>query len=301
VIEDVLAAHGANGAIVPISRLEDLRQDLDELQGGDFHTRWLDRRAAIADEFIPDDLGFQPRSVILAVLPCKKVAVRFNDAGTPLECLVPPTYTDLDAPEAEVLRDLGEFLAPQGYSAAIVEYRLPAKLLAVHCGLAQYGRNNITFSDQFGSYMGVLMFFTDMPCDDGPWYPLRRLPICDKCHACVAACPTSAIDINRRIIDADRCLTALNEQPGEFPDWVTSGMHNALIGCLKCQDCCPVNVPFRALVTPGFCFDKAATNELLAHQEGDDFSAALVAQVTEAGLGDYIDVLPRNLSVLLRH
>ena len=302
VIEDVLALiadRGGRGAVVPVSRFADLRRDLDNLRHGDFHTRWLDKRAAIADQFVPDTLGFQPRSVIVVVLPSVKVSIRFDDAGTPVECLVPPTYTDLDAPEAELLSDLNASLCLHGYSAAVVGNRLPAKLLAVHCGLALYGRNNIAFSEEFGSYMGVLMFYTDMPCGDTPWHPVGRLPICEKCYACIVACPTGAIDKNREIVDADRCLTALNEPPGVFPDWVTPDMHNCLVGCMKCQDCCPVNAPFRKLVTQGASFNGDATAELLGHRDGDTYSASLAAQIGDAGLGDYAEVLPRNLKVLI--
>jgi len=296
----LIADRGAHGAVVPVARLDDLRRDLDDLRDGDFHTWWIDRRAAVADRFVPDTLGFQPQSIVVAVLPCSKVSIRFDDAGTAVECLVPPTYTDLDAPEAELLRALNESLASHGYSAAIAGNGLPAKLLAVHCGLALYGRNNIAFNEEFGSYMGVVLFYTDMPCGDIAWYPLRRLPICEKCHACVAACPTGAIDKDRRIIDADRCVTALNELPGDFPDWMTPDMHSCLVGCMKCQDCCPVNAPFRKNVTQGASFDADATAELLAHREGDIFSESLTAALADAGLSDGSDTLPRNLKALIQ-
>ena len=296
----LIAARGARGAVVPVSRLDDLRQDLDNLRDGDFHTWWLDRRVGLTDKFVPDTLDFEPQSVIVAVAPCTKVSMRFDNAGTPVDCLVPPTYTDLDAHETEILCALSEGLAPQGYSVALAGNRVPAKLLAAHCGLARYGRNNIAFSDDFGSFMGVLMYYSDMPCGDTAWHPLGRLPICERCHACVEACPTGAIDKDRHLIDADRCLTALNELPGEFPEWATPVMHNCLVGCMKCQDCCPVNAPFRTTVTQGAFFDEQATAELLAHRDGDTYSESLAAAIADAGFDDYADLLPRNLKVLVQ-
>ena len=46
---------------------------------------------------------------------------------------------------------------------------LPLKLLAVHGGIAEYGRNNITYVSGMGSFMRLTAVYSDMPCETDHW------------------------------------------------------------------------------------------------------------------------------------
>jgi len=301
-IDDLLAfiaAHGDRGAVVPISRVDDLRRDMEQLRAGSYHTTVLDTRVSMTDRYIPADLPFEPRSVIVVVTPSPKLTIEFNIGGRPFPATLPPSYADMGPADAKVLEYIRGYLSPLGHCAEEAIW-LPLKPLATHCGLALYGRNNIGFNDEFGSYMRILAYFSDIECGDTFWRPLGRLPQCDTCHACVECCPTGAIDPVRDIIDADICLTWINERPTDFPDWLSPDAHNCLVGCLKCQDCCPLNADNRKHATPGGSFDEAETAELLAHVQGEPYSEALEAKIAGLGIARYADVLPRNLAALLR-
>jgi len=44
----------------------------------------------------------------------------------------------------------------------VLKAMLQEKLVAAHCGLIQYGRNNIAYNDEFGSYFGIGVYFSDI-------------------------------------------------------------------------------------------------------------------------------------------
>ncbi|NLL38300.1 MAG: 4Fe-4S binding protein [Clostridiales bacterium] len=249
------------------------------------------------DKLLPDDLGFAPRSIIMVIKPHSKVILTFNRSGRAFQCILPPAYANERALANEVLGYINDFLKPFGFSAA--EAMLPQKLLAVRCGLARYGRNNISYSKEFGSYMQLLTFFSDMPCDTDEWRPIELMEVCQSCKACMAACPTGAIHSGHHIIDAIKCITASNELPGEFPEWLDKSAHNSIVGCMKCQDCCPANAHNKNNVKMGVEFSEEETAELLGHKEGLPLSDKLASKLEAAGIWKLINVLPRNLAILL--
>jgi epoxyqueuosine reductase len=288
-------AHGDRGALVPVSRMEDLRREMAEIKN--------ETQQPFSDwswMAVPDSLGFTPRAILTVMTCSPKVLLRFHDDDRQVCCIVPPYYTDEDAVSPKVLSYISAYLTPLGFQAAPAD-NIPLKPLAVHCGLAQYGRNNITFSEDFGSHMRLLAYYTDIPCDGAPWFPLRRMVECDHCRACVAACPPQVIRPDRRTIDSVRCLTMLNEVPGEFPDWLPPDAHNALVGCMRCQDCCPRNANTTHKITEGVTFTAAETAELLHHEGDAPYSEALAARLEATGISkSFYKLLPRNLAAFLR-
>ena len=162
---------------------------------------------------------------------------------------------------ARCLEVLEKALAPEGFSVARVP--VPVKLLAVRTGLAEYGRNNIAYTQTLGSFVRLDTFATDADLvppggpraglstflvggrdpATGHWSPPRRMGSCGACKACYHACPTGCIPFPDTgvVIDAERCLTYLNEHEGEWPDWLDPAAHNALVGCMRCQLICPAN------------------------------------------------------------
>lgn len=89
--------------------------------------------------------------------------------------------------------------------------------------------------------------------------------------------------------------------PGDFPEWVDQNAHNSLIGCMKCQDCCPENAQNKENIVKGVTFSKEETRELLKHKNDEPYSDSLAEKIKAAGFyPELLKVLPRNLAVLLR-
>jgi epoxyqueuosine reductase len=292
-----IAAHGDKGAVVPISHYDDLKREMEMLKSEDNHAFSDGMASAMA---IPKELGFEPRSLISVITPSPKIIYEFIRHGHPFRFIIPPQYADEGSKDDEVLQYINAFLEPLGHKAALI-YNIPQKLLAVHCGLGRYGRNNICFNEEFGSYIRILSYISDVPCDEADWFPARRMEACDNCQACVSACPTNAIHPAQRVVNASICLTNLNEAPGEFPGWLAKDAHNSLIGCMKCQDCCPANAHQKNNTVKGITFTEEETAELLSHKTGEPYSDLLAAKIEATGWisPGLSQILPRNLTVLL--
>lgn len=293
-----IAAHGDSGAVVPISRFDELKRELEDLKTGKYHmfNDWIINSMNITDEF-----GFRSRSLISVIAPSPKIMIGFTVHGEIIHCVIPPQYLDEGSKDNEVLQYINAYLEPYGYRAALFD-KLPQKLLAVHSGNGLYGRNNLCFHKEFGSYIRILSFISDLPCEESAWYPVRRMDTCEKCRACINACPTKAIEPDNQIINTSNCLTKMNEVPGEFPEWVHQNAHNSLIGCMKCQDCCPGNAQNKENIVKGVTFSEEETRELMIHNNDEPYSDALAEKIKAAHFyPELLKVLPRNLSVLLQN
>ena len=304
---DEIAYNGDRGVIMPFSRTEDLKKDLNALKDGAYHSDWLNRMINhITDDtnkFIPAKINFVPCSLISVVMPSQKVIFQFSYHGKPVDCVVPPIYIDFYKNNDRVLRYLSDYLSPNGFSV-VKAATLPHKLLAVHCGLGLYGRNNIFYNDEFGSHTSIMTYISNLPCDETDWFPIKRMEICEQCYECVTACPTKAIDMDRLLIDSDRCVTYFNEIPGEFPDWLNKNVHNCIVGCIKCQDCCPANSMHTDNVGIHTMFSECETLELLNNKGDLPYTDSIAAKIEATGLLPEFaksDVLSRNLLALFQN
>ena len=296
-------ANGNRGAVIPFYRIDDIKKDMTVLKNGDYHPNWLNRMVNhitdVTNKFIPTDISFQPQSLITVAIPSPKCILKFQYDEEVVDVVVPPHYMNWDIKNKEALRCIGDYLAPHGFQA-VMAVTLPHKLLAVHCGLGKYGRNNICYNEEFGSHMQIMTYISNLPCEEAPWFPISRMENCDKCNACVNACPTGAIDIGRRLINSDRCITVANEAPEAFPEWLEADMHNSITGCTKCQDCCPYNALNNNNVVMGAVFTEKETSELLNHTKHKSYTVELAAKLSGIGIAQgFLDQFPRNLSVLL--
>ncbi len=237
-------------------------------------------------------------TVILVAKPRPASRVSFELEEGPFHALLPPTYTRYRATAEEVRQDL----AREGLPGARLDVLTgPLKALAARLGVVRYGRNNLTYAPGAGSYIQLCGYLANLRLEgDEPLATPLALDACDGCESCRKACPTRAIDPERFVIRAERCLTFVNERPGAWPDWVPPRAHRCLIGCLLCQRACPVNPPLPVEET-GVAFSAAETRTLLEGASADDLRGETGIRSKLAWLGQpYAEpVLGRNLRALL--
>jgi epoxyqueuosine reductase len=179
--------------------------------------------------------------------------------------------------------------------------RLPEKLLAVRSGLARYGKNNITYVPGMGSFHRPAVFVSDMPCDKDSWGELKRLKACAECTACVDACPTGAIVSHRFLVHAERCITFHNERSYEFPEWLDPAWHNSLVGCMICQNVCPMDQKFLNWQEDGATFSEEETAFFLNGVPQEKMPDKTIAKLQKLSMMEYANVFGRNLQAVLEN
>jgi epoxyqueuosine reductase len=238
-------------------------------------------------------------SVVIVAMPRPAHWVRFDVDGRDFDALLPPTYFRYRATFEEVRMDLAE----NGLSGIRLEYlTAPLKAIASRLGLVRYGRNNISYVAGLGSYLQLCGYWTDTSfpeMEEAKTAVPSLLPQCENCGVCISVCPTDAISEERVLIRAERCLTFVNENPGNWPEWLSPRAHNCLVGCLECQRACPAN-PELQIVHTGLSFSAAETRLLLSSNSTADDRAETGIRMKLAWLGQpYIEsVLGRNLLAL---
>ena len=166
-------------------------------------------------------------------------------------------------------------------------------------GLAQYGKNNITYVKGSGSFHRPVVFISDFPCEADSWGEPTVMGQCEKCSACVKACPTAAVGSDRFLLHAERCLTFLNEWPKDFPEWLSPAWHNSLVGCMICQKVCPANKEVVKWTESGATFDNEEADLILNGVSEDQLPRETLAKLKKLDMTEYYDVLGRNLKVLI--
>jgi epoxyqueuosine reductase len=294
-----LEMHGYRASIVSVRRLKDLREAIESLyeQGLLEEEIYREQLAELAMR-LPVDMP-EVRSLISVARRDPQVRFSFSWDGTLASVIVPPTYLHSREKDKQAELVLADAMRPQGYRAAPV--LVPKKLLAVCSGLARYGRNNIAYVEGIGSFYRLAPFCSDFPCELDEWEEPKMMECCEHCLACVESCPTRAIEPRRFLLHADRCITFRNEKPGQvaFPEWIDSSWHNCLIGCMHCQSACPENRDVVDWFEEGVEFSEEDTGLILRGVPRDGLPPALVEKLEHWDLLRYLDILPRNLKVLL--
>lgn len=238
------------------------------------------------------------KSIFVAAFPSPATMTKFHLAGQTVELVVPPTYCSYDPACNSLNKLLREAFAPEKHW--IARAVLPMKLLAVRSGLAQYGKNNITYIPKYGSFHTLAAAYTDYESPVDHWQEKVALPLCEKCKACTIACPTGAISPDRFLIHVEKCLTLLNERDVShpFPDWLPASAHNALVGCMRCQRVCPYDKE----VIGWHKYSGEFSEEETAYLLKGDFSGPEAKKMDRRlkRLGMDLTIFPRNLEVHLR-
>ncbi|MFB3814640.1 MAG: 4Fe-4S double cluster binding domain-containing protein [Terriglobales bacterium] len=185
------------------------------------------------------------------------------EMGTgPFTVTIPPTYVQYRAMFRNVRDEITAALpALRGHLDILLA---PLKAVACRLGLVTYGRNNLTYIPDWGSYYQLLGYVTDADlgiADDWGPVPARLMPACESCGICIAACPTGAISDDRVLLRAERCTTLFSEQSGELERDLSA---DCIFGCLECQQLCPENDGLLRVEPAGVAFTKAETEVILA-------------------------------------
>ena len=295
-----LQQSGCATRIVAIEHLQDLQDRLTtQYRNGWFDQEFYQERLAFFT-FSPPSSMLDARSIFIIAKRQPQVRFTFHWKGKPQPVMVPPTYLHWCETDRQVQGCLTEVLGPFGYR--VVPTVLPKKILAACSGLAVYGRNNITYAVGLGSFHRLTAFYSDWLCLDEDWQEPALMERCHTCRACLLHCPTGAIDPDRFLLRADRCISFHNEKSGQvpFPTWLETKWHNCLVGCMYCQTVCPENAQSVEWIEQGADFSSEETAQIVEGVPQDRWLAPMVEKLKTWDLWDMADLLPRNLGVLLQ-
>lgn len=278
-----------------VSHLDEVREDVERFRrqgmiSEDIFNEYLFRFKYRVPESFPE-----AKSLIVASVPQPVCEVTFNFRGRSIRTIIPPTYARAVDVDMEIVSMLERC---DGNGVHLMRAILPHKTLAARTGLVRYGRNNITYVPEFGSYHRLTSFFTNRELPDN-WREPQVMERCADCGACVRKCPTKAISDDRFLVHADRCITLHNERPSEvpFPDYIDGNMHNAIIGCMVCQKVCPANAEVKNRMVSCVELSEDETEFLMSGERSGPMMKAMMARLEPLGLE--VSLFPRNLKVLL--
>jgi epoxyqueuosine reductase len=292
-----LEEQGLKGRAVPVRRLRDLQAEIEGRHTGGLFDEEFYRERMTFFRFSPPDDFPSAASLLAVALPRPKTRILFTWRGETRELILPPTYQGYLQTAQRTGELLARWLSPEGYRVAPA--RLPNKALAVGSGLAEYGRNNITYIQGMGSFFQLVVFYSNMPSLEDPWREPRMMDRCEGCRACLVKCPTGAITAERFLFHAERCIVFHNERGLEhpFPTWIDPASHNSLMGCMICQQYCPEDKDFLRWIEGDVAFSHEETSLLLTGPSPDLLPAATRAKLEHLELLDSLEILPRNLGV----
>jgi epoxyqueuosine reductase len=286
---------GLQGRIVPAQRVIDIGFDILSLNNeGLLDKKFFEMYLSKFKYGLPDSLP-TARSLIIVAVPTTGLTLTFCHQGKEHRCVVPPTYANAGDIDKKVKSVLEKALV----GGKVIKAILPFKTLAARTGLARYGKNNITYVEGHGSFHRLTGFFTDIDLETDHWQQREMLPQCQDCEKCLRACPTGAITRDRILVRADRCLTFHNELPGDrpFSSSIKRSVHHAIVGCMRCQEACPMNQANIGSMVEGDVYTEDETEYLLKGEYQNDDAEEIMEKLDRSGLD--LSIFPRNLIVLL--
>lgn len=286
-----------------VGHFEELQNDIDSLRRTNKLSRNKTYRSYIDTKRFCLPGGFPgARSVVILAVraPMLRFSAEFRGRRQPL--VLSPQYFDdgvtLAGIESSIRRDIVKDPA-----ARLEPFKsVHLKLMAVRSGLGRYGRNNICYVEGMGTFLALFAYLTDAAGLEDSWHQLAMLDACRDCAICYGICPTNAIRREEFVIDAGRCITLYNEIDGVFPNWILPSMHNALMGCMKCQLGCPENEKAGLAFLKGEDLDEAETTGILAGKLDDRLLESLGRKLRgfpPAADRAQFPILTRNLRALL--
>jgi len=298
-LEPFLEMYGLKARVVPAERLKDLESDFNAVLDRGLINKEVYKSYLKWFNFEGPEETRDTNSIIILAMRRPMHRLWFNYKGKSIGVIIPPTYINYRRTNRDIFKLLKKWMNSEKYGLSVV--RLPLKLLAVRSGLAKYGRNNIAYIEKWGSFYQLAGFYTDCRSGSDPWQDMKSLDACRTCTLCMENCPTGAISKDRFILDAEKCLTFLNESKESMPSWVLPEAHNSLIGCMECQLICPYNNDVRSWIEDIGEFDSKETEIIFKSRNGKNKDPRVMKKLKNSGImNEYLSVLPRNLKLLIR-
>lgn len=252
------------------------------------------------DKFVfnPDEILPGAKSVIIISMPLKAASITFHKKGKAYEILLPTDYYDDGATFESITNRIKKDFSISDKSRIVYRVKLPLKTLAVRSGLARYGRNNITYIDDYGSFHRLVGFYTDVELEDN-WGPLEMLHFCKGCSLCYYNCPTKAITKNKFPVNIGECVTLYNERTEPFPESLDPTSHNTLVGCLKCQWDCPANDECRMKIVKLGELNERETEFVLNQGKDEKLYKTILKKLELFPYANDLAYFSRNLNAVL--
>jgi epoxyqueuosine reductase len=290
--------HGCKARIISARHVSSLRHEINTWRRKKVISDELDRDHLEEFDFNTQVNPFKAESIIIVASPQPIARISFTVNGRSIPVIIPPIYNH--STDEQVKSLLLRILEPEGFQIAKVI--LPLKSLAVHSGLAEYGKNNIAYVKGMGSFFRLTAFYSDLPSQEDTWIEHQTMEKCHNCSACLKSCPTQAISSERFLLHAEHCLAFHNESQRDFPSWLNPSWHHCLVGCLRCQIICPENKAFRDWTEDRGVFSEAETALLLNGLQMNELPARTVKKIEELHMKkEYSKILSRNMRALLKN
>lgn len=250
------------------------------------------------------DFDFDPykvfpgaKSIILLAVPEYIYKTIVNYDGKRYEILQPTGYIDDGISSFMIRKRVMEDII-MDRSKHMEWSGLPLKTFAVRSGLARYGKNNISYVKRYGSNHRLMGFYTNAELED-QWGDLKMLRECRGCTLCIKACPTSCISDQRFVIEVDKCVTLFNEISDGMPQHINPESHNALVGCIKCQEVCPENEKSMKQVKILAELSHEDTAFLLSDSQDPERHKILIEKMPNFSYAKKLDYFRRNFKLVM--
>ena len=281
---------GVRLAVIPIEALEDVKASLAVL-AKENELNSLQQRI-INQRYVLDINDRMVKSIVVAAWKMRHNRLVFNYAGKKVSCIVDDSFSGPGVTQ----RLLIEIFENARFTLEYTHW-LPQKHLAVRSGLCTYGRNNLAYCDDWGSFVRIETYVSDIVKKDYPWRDLTSMSLCQTCGKCIAACPTGAIMPDRFLLDNEKCL-GLHNKEDDMPAWIASTAHNAIVGCYHCQTVCPANKK-RFDTIEEIVFDENETQMLLNSSNFIDLPDNMRKKLWHFDTGREHKFFARNLRLML--
>jgi len=286
-----LETEGFHAALIPFSCVEQITKIYNIHADNSENTPFNIKNWFYSNQ--PPDITFKPLSFLIIAFQSPEGELCLNYKGKEISIPIPPTY--LDDSIKQRLNDTLKFSADSCQLAAVKGISL--KLLAVLGGLGKYGRNTLCYSERFGSFCNFEAYYTNIPCEN-KIHQIAFMDICESCGLCIKNCPTKAL-CGQLAIDTSRCLTMLNEFNAPMPDWLLPNVHHAIVGCMRCQENCPVNKSVSKSKKEVIKLTEAET-EFLLTSPFEELPPELVKRLSDYGLWqNFIALAGRNAKLAI--
>jgi len=293
-IRDAIKPFGYKARSVSISHLPELQETVGKL----VHQGLVNQRLSEKWHFYLKTNENLPeaKTIIITALPQSITRLTFTFKGRDFHGEVTPGYF-CAADEARAEEILNQVVGKAGNR--IVKARLALKTLAVRSGLAVYGKNNLAYVPEMGSFCRLIAFYSDAPCEEDNWLEPEVMKACEKCTLCRDTCPNGSITSERFLIHAENCLGFLQEIQPDFPYWVQyqPDWFHAFLGCMGCQSICPVNKPYLKKFKKGPSFSEEETVIILSRTPWEQLNTEIRRKLDDVR-GIY-PLMAQNLAALI--